>query len=357
MTSSREPLISVVITTCNRPNTLKRAILSVINQTYPNIDLIVVDDANSASAQKTVSALSMKGIPIRYLANQQRMGANYSRNLGIRNARGEFIAGLDDDDEFLPDRLALLMQHYDDSFAFVTSLNIIVSDAAETQNICPREVSLDHMLRRNVLMNQALVEVKRLVSVGLYDESLVSCQDYDMWVRLMAAFGNVLVVQSATQRIYMPENTERISSCSRKKKSGRFQFYRKHKNLMNTTQRLIHLSAIKKYKNPALSKNSIAIDAILKKLDTVGCKAVAAYGKGEFLQELYPYLASRGIELTHVIDSYTQGGTVFGVDILSPSDWVKTNSQYVVIASTEYREEMISTLRQSSQHAHHITII
>ena len=103
------PLISCIITTYNRPiEVLKRAIDSVINQTYSNIELLVVNDYPenielSNNIYKLIKSYNNKSI--KYIVLEKNSGACFARNRGANESKGEFLAFLDDDDEWLPNKL------------------------------------------------------------------------------------------------------------------------------------------------------------------------------------------------------------------------------------------------------------
>ena len=97
-------LVSVVIPTHNRSFLLKRSIMSVISQSYPNIEIIVVDDHSEDETQKTVS--SFADLRIIYIKSQEK-GRSHARNFGISIARGEFLAFLDDDDVYEKDKIKI----------------------------------------------------------------------------------------------------------------------------------------------------------------------------------------------------------------------------------------------------------
>ncbi|MFZ8802021.1 MAG: glycosyltransferase family 2 protein [Candidatus Calescibacterium sp.] len=97
------PLVSCIIPTYNRAHIVGRAIRSVLNQTYKNIEVIVVDDGSQDNTQEVV--LSIKDERIRYIRLHRNFGAAFARNIGIANARGEFVAFLDSDDYFLPEKI------------------------------------------------------------------------------------------------------------------------------------------------------------------------------------------------------------------------------------------------------------
>lgn len=254
----KQHLVSVIVTTCNRCELLPRAIDSVINQTYKNIEIIVVDDCSNDNTRRVVEEYIQKDGRIKYLRNKEKSGANVSRNRGILASNGTFIAGLDDDDEFLPDRIKSLLVHYDENFAFVTSLNLIYTDGCVVASQCPEVVDIGTILDFNILMNQALMDKQRLIDIGLYDEELEAYQDYDVWVRLMLRFGSVKVVQQCLQIVYFDSNRKRISTKTKNQFYGYFNWYKKHKNLLTVKQRKNHLAHFYKVRNKKISKYFIS---------------------------------------------------------------------------------------------------
>lgn len=101
------PLVSVIIPTYNRPHTIERAIRSVYSQSYSNIEIVVVDDnAKNLNARKKTSEIMKKYPRVKYIKNQKNVGGAESRNIGIRTAKGKYVAFLDDDDEFLPSKIS-----------------------------------------------------------------------------------------------------------------------------------------------------------------------------------------------------------------------------------------------------------
>ncbi|MGH7521161.1 MAG: glycosyltransferase family 2 protein [Gemmatimonadales bacterium] len=97
-------LVSVVVPTYNRANVVRAAIDSVVGQTYANVEVVVVDDGSRDDTQRVVESYGAGGAPVRYL-HQANSGVSAARNRGLAGARGEFIALLDSDDEFLPWKL------------------------------------------------------------------------------------------------------------------------------------------------------------------------------------------------------------------------------------------------------------
>ncbi len=103
--------ISVIIPTCNRPELLPRAVKSVLNQTFNDFEVIVVDDGDKISAEKAMAQFSDQRI--KYIKHEKRKGGGAARNTGLRNSQGDYIAFLDDDDEYLPDKLETVIWNYE----------------------------------------------------------------------------------------------------------------------------------------------------------------------------------------------------------------------------------------------------
>lgn len=246
-------IVSIIITTQNRQELLKRALQSAMNQTYKNLEIIVVDDCSNDNTAKVVSDFQQTDKRILYIKNDTVLGSNMSRNKGVKAASGKFIAGLDDDDEFMSQRIEMLVENYDANYAFITTNNELVFDNTSWCTNMPLEVSLEQMLSENVVMNQGLIEKKRIEAVGCYNERLTACQDYDLWMRLIIAYGSVKTLSTVTQKVYMEESRTRISTCSHKKFSGYFTFYKKYKHLMTKSDRKTHFHRIYDIRNKPMS--------------------------------------------------------------------------------------------------------
>ncbi|NQW15883.1 MAG: glycosyltransferase family 2 protein [Chloroflexi bacterium] len=103
MSQDRMPLVSVIIPTHDRPVRLRRAIQSAIEQTYTNLEIIVIDDASESSPQNVISELDDRRISLLQL--ETNSGASAARNAGIARATGEYLAFLDDDDRWAPAKI------------------------------------------------------------------------------------------------------------------------------------------------------------------------------------------------------------------------------------------------------------
>jgi len=232
--ASTLPLVSVYIPSKNRCDLLFNAINSVLQQSYPNIEILVVDDGSTDDTFTFLTQLADKHKNIRIFKNKVSLGACAARNIAINNAKGEFVTGLDDDDVFLPNRLSSLINAYDDKYAFVCSSMYWdygskkrLIDSEET------EITLSQQLSYNEATSQVLVKRSRVLSVGGFDEQFVSCQDYDLWTCLLIKYGMAYRIPVPSYIINDTGSSERMIS-NTNSVEGYLQYLDKHQHLMNS---------------------------------------------------------------------------------------------------------------------------
>lgn len=230
---SQYPLISVYMPTYNRAQMACRAIDSVLAQDYPHFELIVVDDASKDDTIAVLTARYANDSRIKILRQETGQGACAARNRAIAEAHGEFVTGLDDDDEFLPHRLSSLYAAYEDKYSCVCSAYIWdYGSVRKTLFAEQRAVSLSELLDLHTLSNQALVKRERMLQLAGFDTSLAAFQDYDMWVRVVQAFGPALRIAAASYKVNVGHELGRITN-SPKRLDAHQQFVAKHRPLMS----------------------------------------------------------------------------------------------------------------------------
>lgn len=187
-------LISVIITTCKRDaDILLRAVKSIQRQTYKNWELIIIDDSPSSYSERrnvenAVNALMDDRIT--YIKHEKNMGAQASRNQGLTLAKGEWISFLDDDDEYVPDKLETQLKAAKKyGVLWVAGKSIHFDDRRAKGRIpkvkCYNGYVFEHLLYNNFVPSiTPLVNKKCYEKVGSFDETLESSQDYDMWLRI-----------------------------------------------------------------------------------------------------------------------------------------------------------------------------
>tara|TARA_B110000046_G_C12892955_1_gene355169 strand:+ start:15 stop:863 length:849 start_codon:yes stop_codon:yes gene_type:complete len=240
-------LITVYIPTYNRVELLKRAVNSVLSQSYQNFELIIVDDCSSDETIKYLEKLSSNDKRIIFFQNVKNSGACVSRNKAISEAKGKYITGLDDDDEFASDRLEFFLKNFKENYSFVCSSLIVIDSKKSRRSSCRDLVFNEHdLLYDNVAGNQFFTYTRYLRDVGGFDEQLHSAQDLDVMVRLTRIFGAAKRFKNLTYKLYVDQGIPTISTSS-KKIDGMKYFYKKHKPYMSKRQAFIMRLLIRRW--------------------------------------------------------------------------------------------------------------
>jgi glycosyltransferase involved in cell wall biosynthesis len=196
------PKVSVVIPTCNRAELLRCAISSVLSQTWQDFELLVVDDASSDATPQAVR--DFPDPRIHYIRHDERKGGSAARNTGIDCARGQYVAFLDDDDEWLPVKLEKQIKLFEGS---PTSLGLVYTgywiiereNGKVIQQTTPvkRGDLSQEIFVRNWVGGTSSVAIRKACfeTVGGFDPALPSFQDYDMWIRLAQRFELAFVAE------------------------------------------------------------------------------------------------------------------------------------------------------------------
>jgi len=183
--------ISVIMSVYNGERFLRDAVLSVLDQTFHDIELLVIDDASTDGTLHLLEELASRDSRIRILTNSTNLGLTKSLNRALMHAQGEFIARLDADDIAFPSRLekqlAFLASHPDidivgtayewiDEHGNVIGRPNVITDPDDIHRTFPRT---NPLLHSSVLMRRHLLD-----STGGYDASYKKAQDYALWLRL-----------------------------------------------------------------------------------------------------------------------------------------------------------------------------
>ncbi|MDA9985679.1 glycosyltransferase [Alphaproteobacteria bacterium] len=202
MAYSKIPSVSVVMPTYNNANYINRALDSILNQTFADFEVIVIDNHSTDNTEEIVCKL--KDSRVRYFKINNNGVIAKSRNLGIQNARGEWIAFLDSDDWWTDDKLSLCMAHAN------VNVDVIYHDL----KIVPRRplmvwknkikgkqlrkpTPIDLLLLGNVIPNSSVIVRKNIIKkAGLIseDRALVAVEDYSTWLKISAITENFLYI-------------------------------------------------------------------------------------------------------------------------------------------------------------------
>lgn len=189
MSLLNHPLVSVVIPTYNNRGLLTQSIDSVLCQDYQNFEVIVVDDNDpETDARKATELLMSKyesNSKVLYIKHERNKNGAAARNTGIRNAKGDYIAFLDDDDSFLQGKLTKQMNYLDThkEYAAVYCLAKI-GDYNEPTTPYEGDVLIPLLMNKSKMFTPTLVFRKdALLSIGGFDESFRRHQDYELLIK------------------------------------------------------------------------------------------------------------------------------------------------------------------------------
>jgi glycosyltransferase involved in cell wall biosynthesis len=182
--------VSIIIPTYNSAQYVTDAVDSVLNQTFGDLEVLIIDDG---STDETESVMCRYSSSVRYI-RQQNSGVAAARNRGITESRGRYVAFLDADDTWLPDKLerqiAALRAHTDTRVCY-TAFTLVSSDLSPLAIVRSKRQGRaleDLLLRGNVVGSICTVLCERSLfeKTGGFDQALSQCADWDMWVRLAA---------------------------------------------------------------------------------------------------------------------------------------------------------------------------
>ncbi|MCK5533663.1 glycosyltransferase family 2 protein [bacterium] len=197
-----KPFISVIIPTYNRQEFLKIALQSVLNQTLQDFELLIIDDGSTDNTREMVKSFNNQKIKYFYQKNQ---GVSSARNRGIKLAQAPFISFLDSDDTWKKEKLAIQYKTMTENHQYLLShteelwyknakiLNPRKIHKKQQGNVFPQSLKLCAISPSTVMIKKDLFDF-----IGLFDQNLLVCEDYDLWLRFTAIFPVLLIPQILT---------------------------------------------------------------------------------------------------------------------------------------------------------------
>lgn len=184
------PIVSVIIPTCDRVHFLRRALESVLNQSFSDFEIIVVDDHSRDGTLEFLKNIRDKRI--RFISRHDRGGGSAARNTGIASAKGEYLAFLDDDDVWherkLQRQFEIMQRCPEVGLVYTGTVKVYQDNGRVFRTTIPQHRGdiFKHLLARNVIGTTSSVMVRRIAieGIGGFDESFPSCQDWDLYLRL-----------------------------------------------------------------------------------------------------------------------------------------------------------------------------
>lgn len=185
--------ISVIVPCFKDSATLKRSLDSIFSQTYTVNEIIVVNDASPETLE--IEAILSTYPTVLYIKNNNNKGLAASRNIGVNAATGDIICFLDADDELHPQKIEAQIALFNANEAISCQVARIGNEVGMNRiKLYPTDWRFSihtksaHLIKKNVLTGASILMEKNLfLSIGGYDESLRSCEDFDLWLRLLDA--------------------------------------------------------------------------------------------------------------------------------------------------------------------------
>ena len=213
--SEKNPTVSVIIPTYNRAHLIGRAIQSVLNQTYRDFEIIIVDDGSTDNTEEVIKEFQKRDERIRYIKHERNKGYPKALNTGIKAAKGEYIAFQDDDDEWLPEKLEKQMRVFENAPAKV---GVVYTGFWRIENnkkiyipffwVKQKEGNIhEELLKGNFIGTPAaLVRKECFEKVGGFDTKLPYLQDWELWIRISKCYQFRYIDSSLLNSFYTPDS-------------------------------------------------------------------------------------------------------------------------------------------------------
>lgn len=206
-------MISIIIPTFNRGNTIKRSIESVLNQTYKDIEVVVIDDCSTDNTYEIIKEI--KDRRIYYYKNKNNLGACFSRNFGVSIARGEYIAFQDSDDEWLPGKLneqEKFLNEMTCDIVFCSMLRISEKKKEIYPPYTPDNTSdlYRQLLIENCISTQTVFGKREAFEKTKFDERMPRFQDWELMLRMSRIY-NIKYLNKVLVRSFIQKNSISIN--------------------------------------------------------------------------------------------------------------------------------------------------
>lgn len=223
-------LISIIIPCYNDAEYIEQAVLSALNQTYTNKEVIVVDDGSNAETKAVLKKLEPK---ITKLITQENKGQSTARNVGINEAKGEYILILDSDDffedTFCEKAIQVLLNNNEVKIA-TCEANLLFSDGSK-EVYKPRGGSISNFIYSNGALGTSLFKKEDWQNCGGYDESMrKGFEDWEFFIRLLKNGGTVEIINEPLYN-YRKRTNSTTSKANTIKYDLQYYIYTKHKAL------------------------------------------------------------------------------------------------------------------------------
>jgi len=187
----KNPTVSVIIPTYNRAHLIGRAIQSVLNQTFQDFEIIIIDDSSTDNTDDIIKEFQKKDERIKYIKHNKNKGGSAARNTGIKIAKGEYIAFLDSDDEWLPKKIekqikAMKILPFDIWGGIYCGFYYIKNEKYRIVKAIKKGILKKELLNKELDIGSSstiLLTRDAINKIGLFDESFERHQDWEYLIR------------------------------------------------------------------------------------------------------------------------------------------------------------------------------
>lgn len=272
-----DKIVSIIIPTYNRANCIRETITSVLNQTYQNFEIIIIDDGSIDNTKEIIQAFLDERI--KYIYQEHNGLPASARNKGLKLAKGEYIAFLDSDDLWFPQKLKIQINFMKEnpSILLVATNGLIFTLKPNMKVLSLKnniKISFKELLQNNIIINSSVMMRKNVIQIiGFLDESSVLRygEDCDYWLRLLNLKNNSILILKDILVKYRDSKNSRIKlykdpSFFKQKYRIKSYIYRKYNSLyQNDTDKLLR-ELLYQYKISIIRKNIITKKISLLKL-------------------------------------------------------------------------------------------
>jgi len=240
---SGDELVSVIIPTYNRAGTILKSVKSVLEQTYQNIEIIIVDDGSSDNTEDIINKLNSK--KIRYVKHSKNMGAGAARNTGIKAARGKYISFQDSDDEWLPEKLEKQIEViaglpiefgvvYCGILKIGCNKNIYMPSF---KNITLMDGDIYQILLDEIMIGTVMILARRecFEAAGIFDETLKTLEDWELCLRIAGKYKFKFIKDVL---VYSYHSSDGVGEFKDYESSERI--YQMHKEAINKSKKAVY---------------------------------------------------------------------------------------------------------------------
>lgn len=235
-------MVSVIIPSYNRADIILPSVQSVLDQTYRDIEVLVVDDCSTDNTEEVIR--SIKDERVKYFCMERNSGACAARNRGIEEAKGEYIAFQDSDDIWRPDKLTKqisVLETTDADFVGCRMKRFVLGSTDRftyypgKKAITEKDMTFDSVLYKNCISTQALVGKRECFENVKFDVNIKRFQDWDITISLLIAGYKMGFVDDIEVDSYIKEDS--ITNSNERTEQGRIDFYNKYKKYIDANPR------------------------------------------------------------------------------------------------------------------------